>query len=472
MGISRDCPWSRASDGLYAVVFFSTVHILLVSGNREKLPDAVIPLGLLYVAASIPEEHPSRILDLCFEDSPREALETGIEEFAPDIVALGMRNIQNADYSGVSNTIEYYAELIEVIRKKTSVPIVMGGSGFSVMPSELMARLRPDYGISGEGELSFPALIEALESGSDPKAVPNLHYFEGEEPLATKPAPDFLDMNTIKRPDRKRVSPLYYEKYGIESLQTKRGCPLVCDYCTYPVIEGRVGRTRSPSAVVDELVEITTANPDVEHVFVVDSVFNLPRTHAKEVCREIIDRKLEVPWTCYVNPLGFDDELAQLMAEANCAGMEVGSDSGSDEVLKRLRKGFTTQQIRDLHQRAVDHELPDCHTFLLGTPDESFDDVLRTLDFVVDLDPFSAILMAWVDDYEALDPVLAEERRTLRDRVLDLLEQNKREFSCWSIPSIGFNYDAHLFDVLRRSGCHGPLWQHLRGFSGRNKGPM
>ncbi len=66
MGISRDCPWSRDSDGLDAVVFFSTVNILLVSGNREKLPDAVIPLGLLYVAASIPEEHPSRILDLWF----------------------------------------------------------------------------------------------------------------------------------------------------------------------------------------------------------------------------------------------------------------------------------------------------------------------------------------------------------------------------------------------------------------------
>jgi len=443
------------------------VQILLVSGNREKLPDAVIPLGLLYVAASLPEAHPSRILDLCFEDSPCEALQSGIEEFAPDVIALGMRNIQNADYSGVANTIDYYADLIEVVREKTSVPIVMGGSGFSVMPSELMARLRPDYGISGEGELAFPALIAALESGSDLKAIPNLHYFEGEEQVVTKPAPDFLDMNTIKRPDRTRVSSLYYEKYGIESIQTKRGCPLVCDYCTYPVIEGRVGRTRSPVAVVDELVEITTANPDVEHVFVVDSVFNLPRTHAKEVCREIIHRDLTVPWTCYVNPLGFDDELAQLMAKANCAGMEVGSDSGSDEVLKRLRKGFTTRQIRDLHQRAVEYDLPDCHTFLLGTPDESFDDVLRTIDFVVDLDPFSAILMAWVDDYEALDPALADERRALRDRVLDLLEQNKKEFSCWSIPSIGFNYDAHLFDVLRRSGYHGPLWQHLRGLAGR-----
>ena len=289
------------------------MQVLLVSANREKLPDAVIPLGLLYVAASLPEAHPSHLLDLCFEESPCEALKSGIEEFQPDVVALGMRNIQNADYSGVTNTIDYYQELIQAIRETTASPIVMGGSGYSVMPSELMARLRPDYGISGEAELSFPALIDALESGSDLKKIHNLHYFEDGKQVVTKPPAGFLDMNTIKRPDRKQISPRYYEEYGTESLQTKRGCPLLCDYCTYPVIEGRVGRTRSPVAVVDEMVEITAHNPDVRHVFIVDSVFNLPRTHAKEVCREIIVRDLKVPWTCYSNPLGFDDELAELV---------------------------------------------------------------------------------------------------------------------------------------------------------------
>ena len=448
---------------------FPAVQVLFVSGNREKLPDAVIPLGLLYVAASLPDKHPSRILDLCFEESPGEALAAGITEFEPDVIALGMRNIQNADYSGVANMIGYYEELIQVIRGSTSAPIVMGGSGYSVMPSNLTERLRPDYGISGEAEISFPALIEALESGESVQSVPNLHYFDGDQQIVTKPPTSFLDMNTIDRPDRSEADPRYYEEYGTESLQTKRGCPLACDYCTYPVIEGRVGRTRSPEAVVDEWEQITEGKPDVHHLFVVDSVFNLPRSHAKAVCRELIDRKLSTPWTCYANPLGFDDEMAELMVQANCAGMEVGSDSGSNEVLKRLRKGFTTDQIRALHEKSERYGLPDCHTFLLGTPGESFDDVLRTIDFVKDLDPFSAILMAWVDDYEALDPELAQERRTLRDQVLDLLEQNKKEFSYWSIPSIGFNYDAHLFEVLRRSGCHGPLWQHLRGLSGRRR---
>jgi hypothetical protein len=67
-----------------------------------------------------------------------------------------------------------------------------------------------------------------------------------------------------------------------------------------------------------------------------------------------------------------------------------------------------------------------------------------------------------VDDYDALDPVQASERRALRESVLQLLEDHKGEFPWWSIPSLGVNYDPRLFDLLRKSGLTGPLWQHLR----------
>jgi radical SAM superfamily enzyme YgiQ (UPF0313 family) len=440
----------------------STMRIALVSGNREKLPDAVIPFGLLYVAASIPERHTRAFIDLCFEDDPKAALSEKLREFQPDLVAIGMRNVQNTDYSGMTNIINYYEELIGTIRKSTDAPLVIGGSGFSVIPKELMERLRPDFGISGESEAAFPAFLEALETGSGFDEIGNLHRFENGKLLSNPPAAKFLDMRTLPRPDRSLVDPRYYERYGIDSLQTKRGCPLQCDYCTYPIIEGRIGRTREAADIVDEL-EFLAEKPGIEHVFIVDSVFNLPKTHAKTVCREMIDRGNSMPWTCYVNPLGFDAELADLMQRANCSGMEVGSDSGFDPVLKRLRKGFTTQHIRDLHALSLEYDVPDCHTFLLGTPSEDFDDVLRSLEFIVDLDPFSAILMAWVDDYEALDADLARKRRALREKIHRLLDDNKSEFPWWSIPSLGVNYSAELFATLREHGLHGPLWQHLRG---------
>jgi radical SAM superfamily enzyme YgiQ (UPF0313 family) len=454
-GIEAALSWSRFG-----------MRIAFVSGNREKLPDAVIPLGLLCVAASIPERHSTTVLDLCFEDEPAEALARRIREFQPEVVALGMRNIQSADYSGVHDAVDYYAELIETIRDNTTAPVVMGGSGFSVMPTGLMTRLRPDFGISSEAEQAFPALLEALEGHAGLEKVGNLHRFSGGK-LVSNPAPrSFLEMDRLRPPDRSWVDPRYYEQFGIESLQTKRGCPLRCDYCTYPTIEGRVGRLRSPAAVVDELQSSIEPLPGVNHFFVVDSVFNLPRSHAKEVCREMIERRTTLPWTCYANPLGFDEELAELMAQAGCAGIEVGSDSGSDRMLTTLRKGFTTRQIRELSHLAGQAGVPDCHTFLLGTPGESFDDVLRTLEFIVDLDPFGAILMAWVDDYEALEPELAKQRRLLRDAVLELLDAHKGDYPWWIIPSLGVNFDPALFELLRSRGCQGPLWQHLRGLAG------
>ena len=167
--------------------------------------------------------------------------------------------------------------------------------------------------------------------------------------------------------------------------------------------------------------------PGIRHFFVVDSVFNLPRRHAKDVCRELAARSWTTPWTCYANPLGFDLEFAKLARSAGCAGMEIGSDSGRDDVLQRLRKGFLTADIRRIHALAQDAGIPDCHTFILGTPGESLDDVQRTLDFVAELDPFSAILMIWIDDAEALDPALRKARDELRARIEALLRERCRE---------------------------------------------
>jgi radical SAM superfamily enzyme YgiQ (UPF0313 family) len=440
------------------------MRVAFVSGNREQLPDAVIPLGLLYVMAATPERHERALVDLCFVEDPRETLARELAEAPPDVVAVGMRNIQSGDYSGVKDTLSYYRSLMRSIRAATDAPVVFGGAGFSVMPAALMQELQPDFGIAGEGERAFPALLEALEAGDGFDAIASLHWRDAEGALrANPPAPDFLDMDDLRPPDRSRLDPRYDATFGIDSVQTKRGCPLRCDYCTYPIIEGRVGRRRAPQRVVDEILSIQE-RPGARHYFVVDSVFNLPTSHAKAVCREMIDRGARLPWTCYANPLGFDAELAGLMAEAGCAGMEVGSDGGSDAVLDRLRKGFSVRHIRDLHERARDAGLPDCHTFILGTPGETLDDVERTLDFIVDLDPFSVILMVWTDDAEAVDPKLATGRARLRGQIYELLERRKGDFPWWSIPALGVNYDPRLFAMLRKRGHHGPLWQHVRKF--------
>jgi len=438
---------------------------MFVSGNREKLPDAVVPLGLLYIIGSTPSKHEQILVDLCFEDTPQLALATAANKHQPDLIAISMRNIQNNDYTGLSDNLDYYEKLVSICKEHCEAAIVLGGAGFSVMPAELMARLGADYGISGEGEEAFPKLLEALEAGNSVKNIGALYYRDptADQVKQVLAPPDFLDMTTLPMPDRSLVDRRYFSLYGMDSVQTKRGCPLRCNYCTYPIIEGRKGRTRSAQSVVDEMFTSLEKNPDINHFFIVDSVFNLPKSHAKRVCREMIGRKWSVPWSCYANPLGFDQEFADLAAEAGCAGMEIGSDSGVDRVLKQLQKGFTTKHIRNLNKICEIAGIRDCHTFILGTEGETIEDSIETLDFLVDLDPFSAIIMIWTDDYESLHPKLREQRLVLRESIETHLMNIKDQHPHWSMPGLHVNFSLELFEQARKSGMRGPLWQHVRG---------
>ncbi len=149
--------------------------------------------------------------------------------------------------------------------------------------------------------------------------------------------------------------------------------------------------------------------------------------------------------------------------------MEIGSDSGSDEILKRLHKGFTTEHIKQLNRICIQAGIPDCHTFILGTEGETLDDSKRTLEFLAELDPFGAIIMVWTDDYDSLNLAIREERLALRRQIEQLLLEQAKDHPRWAMPGLGVNFSEDLFDRLRAAGMYGPLWQHLRGPRQRNR---
>jgi radical SAM superfamily enzyme YgiQ (UPF0313 family) len=324
-----------------------------------------------------------------------------------------------------------------------------------------MEDLGADYGIAGEAEGAFPRLLDELAKPEPALGgVDGLYYRANGQVRFTGHSGRFLVLDDLPRPDRSILPERYYTAYGIESLQTKRGCPLHCTYCTYPLIEGPKGRLRDPGRVADEFMELCSRT-GVEHLFIVDSVFNLPIRHAKAICRELESRGNRTPWTSYVNPVAFDDELAELMVRAGAAGMEIGSDSGCDEILDRLRKGFHTDKITRLSRISNAHGLKDCHSFILGTTGETLEHVERTLDFVAELDPFAAVMLVWVEDLEVLDPRTELERRRFRDTVYERVRERAMHQPRWVVPRLGIRFNPRSFTVLRKYGMRGPLWQHL-----------
>ncbi len=439
------------------------MRIAFISPNREQLPDPVPPLGLLYMMSAVGEEHDRTLIDLCFEDRPLELVGHRLDEFSPDLIAVGMRNLHNADYTDSQAILAYYDQVFRAIREHSLAPLVMGGGGFSVLPQQLMRRFRLDYGIVGEGERAFAALVSRMAGGSrQARDIPNLLSGDGVPPVPASQHREYLDLDANVTPDRRWTDPRYYELSGIASIQTKRGCTMRCDYCTYPDIEGREIRRRAGEVVADEWQALVASHPSIDHIFIVDAVFNLPPRHAREVSEALIARGLNTPWTCYLNPLYFDQALANVMARAACSGVEIGSDSGTDEGLERLRKGFTTDDIRRASRSCREAGIKDCHTFVLGARGDTLDDVERSLDFIDTLDPHAAIIMAYKDDREALDVELAARMGEFRTRVLEAVARRAADRPRWSVPSLGLRFNSRYFSRLRKRGVRGPLWQYVR----------
>ena len=427
---------------------------LLVSVNRERLPQPVIPLGVLSVAGALRERHETRVLDLCFEDDPARALRQAIAGFAPQLVGLGIRNLHTNAYDGTGPLIDEYASLARVVREATRAPLVIGGSGFSLRPESLLARLGGDHGVVGEGERALAFLAGELEDGRTPPRL--VHGAAAKaEPLALRTTALASDLDALPLPARDLVDPRYLALDGTEAIQTKRGCAFSCAYCDYPDLEGNKVRVRDPERVARDVVD--AAARGARHVFFVDSVFNVPRSHALALCEALERAGAVLPWVCYATPRGLDDEVVSAMARAGCVGAEIGTDTGTEASLVRLRKPFTLAHVASARAAFARHGLADCHTFVLGAEGETLDEVRKTLAFVDALDPDVAVFIAFMEDRESVGVTRAPER----DAILALLAEEAPKRAGWVVPELGIRFGGKLARMLARANRPGPSWLSL-----------
>ncbi|WP_242868795.1 B12-binding domain-containing radical SAM protein [Desulfotomaculum copahuensis] len=350
--------------------------MLLVSLNREKIPYPVPPLGLASVAASLRQAgHAVSLLDLCFCPGPVEELQRRIETFVPEVIGLSIRNIDNVKYPLSIN--EFYLPRFRVpveVCRQAGVPVIPGGSGFSVLPGPILEYFNLDYGVVGDGELAMVHLLQALTNGGDPGSVPGVISRRGgkQEQVGAWLC---RELDTLPLPARDLIARGSYRTAGgkpVGNIQSKRGCPMSCSYCVYPRVEGRMMRLRSPGLVADEL-EYMTGHLHIHHIHFVDSLFNVPLEHAEAICREIIRREIKVQWvaTFYSHPDYCSTEFLTLAKEAGCALVELGIDSCSDRVLEGLGKSFSASAVLAVLENCRRAGVNFMPFLLLGGPGEN-----------------------------------------------------------------------------------------------------
>ena len=356
------------------------MRVALINTNRIQPP--IAPIGLEYVAEALGVAgHEVGILDLCWAEEPASAITRFFDGPEFDLVGVTLRNTDDCAFTSRYSFLDAFAGIVHTIRAHTSALLVLGGVGFSVMPERVLARCEADAGIWGEGEFAMVALADRIACGEAWHDVSGL-VWRGENGWQRNPPtmPSLADLPTMSRRwlDNRR----YFREGGQAGFETKRGCPSKCIYCADPLAKGRVTRTRSPEAVVDELANLLAQG--IDHLHTCDSEFNLPERHAIAICREIVRRGLgdRLRWYAYCAPAPFSHELAGLMREAGCVGVNFGADHGDAAMLRRLGRSYAPEEILAATQRCHQAGMAVMLDLLLGAPGETREGIARTIELV------------------------------------------------------------------------------------------
>jgi radical SAM superfamily enzyme YgiQ (UPF0313 family) len=357
------------------------MKISIISVDRERIPDPLLPIGAAIVAASLRAEgHEVRILDLCHQKEPGPAIVSHLTAWQPDLVGISLRLLENNLLIGHRSYLEEAKQVVERVKKVSSCPIVLGGAAYSLFPREVLQFLDVPYGLAGEAEHSLTALVRCIQRGQPPDSVPGACYRAGRRVLVNglakvhnfdgspSPAYDLVDCRK------------YLDEGAVLPVESKRGCDLACSFCPESV-ESEGARLKPATLTVQEIEQLTK-QVGTNRLFFTDGVFHYPPEHTMALCREMIKRQLDIRWLAGVNPVGLSRKLLAAMREAGCVGVALGLDAATDDMLKSYNKGFAQadiiQALADL--RAVG--MPFAIFMLFGGPGETLDSVRRSLDFL------------------------------------------------------------------------------------------
>ncbi len=336
-------------------------RVFLLSSNVTTEPYPVYPLGMAVIAGALDKAgHQLRQFDFLVADESEAALRQALAEFAPEFVCLSLRNIDNVDsFSGADDWyLDQARRLTQVVREVTAAPMIVGGPGFSIMPEAILEYLAADYGVVGEGEQVLVKLLDGLQAGNP---QPRLTAGPGRGLAGAEMAAPLLEPELVA---------FYRERSGMANLQTKRGCPFGCVYCTYPGLEGRTFRCRPAAAVVDDIERLQREH-GIDTLFFTDSVFNDPAGHYLTVAEELLRRDLRIRWSAFFRPHRLARPELALLKKSGLYALELGTDAASDRTMAGLGKGFTFADVEAVNRACVAEQLPCAHFVIFGGPGET-----------------------------------------------------------------------------------------------------
>jgi anaerobic magnesium-protoporphyrin IX monomethyl ester cyclase len=415
------------------------------------------PLGLLYIAAHAEKEgHQVAVRDLA------------VRRKKEDI------DFKKYDVVGISTDTTRHRQALQLAgrAKASGCTVVMGGPHPGYVDEEILSTRSVDFIVRGEGEVTFSTLVAALEKKNGQfDSIQGISFRSNGGLVRTVPRPFIENIDSLPLPARHLINMDDYRrtKFGgrdITPLITSRGCPYQCAFCASSHFFGKKVRTRSVASVLNELEEIYHRY-HFNAVAFVDDTFNLFPKRVIEICRGIIEKKLDLWWWCLsrIDLLLRNEAMIKEMVKAGAKSVFIGVESSSPRTLKELRKGIEVEETVQTVEMLKRNGLEIHASYILGGLHDTVEMIHETIRFAKRLDTNVA-------QFSILTPYPGT---AVYEEVKDRIFKWRSPWSFFDMQHLVFKHDhlsfirmewlllkAHLLYYTRSKKAIQDIWHHIK----------
>jgi radical SAM superfamily enzyme YgiQ (UPF0313 family) len=366
-------------------IFLTHAYYLNNDPAELRIMKPYVPLGILYISAYLKQKgFDVEIYDSTFKSF--EEQKKRIIEVKPEIIAIYCNLMTKLNVLPLMQFIKSSPEL-----KKTK--IILGGPEPPFYANDFL-NSGADIIVEGEGERTMEELcIELINNKPELKNISGIIFKdETGKIIKTPPREKIKDVDILPIPDRESVDlNLYLDTwkkahgYSSVSINTMRGCPYTCKWCSHAVY-GTSYRRRSPEKTADEIEYIMQKyNPDM--LWFVDDVFTISNKWLFSLEKILNERNIKIKFECISRSDRMSEEVVKSLKKLGCRRLWIGAESGSQKVLDLMDRRVNADNVRDMIKLTKKFGIEAGTFIMLGYPGETKEDILQTINHLKDSNP-------------------------------------------------------------------------------------